>query len=110
MKKTFTLGLATILTITTLLFSGCSNSVSNTKDSSRSNNSSLTSNNSAIIKKDVKKINDNDLMNSGNEDSSAQLDSIDDSSQQLSAEDIDSLLDDNNDLNINDLPSNFSVK
>lgn len=89
-KKTFSLGLICILTITTLIFSGCST------ENRKADNLKEVSN--TTLNKDAKTITDNDLINSDKEDSNIQLDSIDTQSQQLSTDEIDLLLNDNNDL------------
>lgn len=100
MKRKFAVAVVCIITITTLLFTGCSNDRKTAESSKGGINST--------INKDAKNITDSDLINSAEEDSSTQLESLDTQSQQLSSDEIDSLLDDNNDLN--NIPSNFSAK
>lgn len=122
LKRKFSVGMICILTITTLLFVGCSNGSKGANNSKGVNNTQQTSttvapgSNSTIAdlgsnsttNKDAKNITDIDLMNSAKEDSSVQLDSVDTEAQQLSSEEIDSLLNDNSGLN--NIPTNFSAK
>lgn len=122
LKRKFSVGMICILTITTLLFAGCSNGSKGANNSKGVNNTQQTSttvapsSNSTIAdtgsnsttNKDAKNITDVDLMNSAKEDSSVQLDSVDTESQQLSSEEIDSLLNDNSGLN--NIPTNFNTK
>lgn len=119
MKRKFSVGIVCIFTITTLLFAGCSNrgtrannlkEVSSTHQTSnvstKYNTSTMGGN--TTINKDAKDITDSDLINSEAEDTSIQLDSLDTQAYQLSTDEIDSLLNDNSDLQ--NIPSNFSVK
>lgn len=113
MKRKFILELAGILTLTTLLFAGCSSGGNTANKLMEGDKTNQTSNASAVkstsaINKDPKKITDSDLLNSDSKDSTVQLDPVDGESQQLSSDEIDTLLNENNDLN--DIPSNFNVK
>ena len=113
LKRKFSVGMICILTITTLLFVGCSNGSKGANNSKGVNNTQQTSTtvapgSNSTTNKDAKNITDIDLMNSAKEDSSVQLDSVDTEAQQLSSEEIDSLLNDNSGLN--NIPTNFSAK
>ena len=113
LKKHFTLGIICLVTIVALLLTGCSNARSKAEGLKRGNITKQNSNNysagnNSTIKKDAKNITDIDLINSSVEDSSVQLDSLDDFTLQLSSDEIDSLLSDNSDLN--NIPSNFSAE
>jgi purine-nucleoside phosphorylase len=106
LKKRFLLGLISIFTISTLLFAGCSNSGKDARNLNTGNNTqqalnTSTNGNNSTIKKDSKNIADSDLINSASEDSPALLTSVDAQSENLSSDEIDSLLDDNSNLNIN---------
>ena len=110
MKRKFAIEIIFILTA--LLFTGCSNGEGKAGKLKEGDNLQQSSNTSksvsnTTIKKDAKTITDSDLINSAGEDSSVQLDSLDDQLEQLSPDEIDSLLSDNSDLN--NIPSNFSV-
>lgn len=111
LKRRFSVGLICILTITTLLFAGCSNGskraskVKGVSNKEQTSTTSTTGSNSTI-NKDEKSITDSDLINSAKEDSSVQLDLID-SSQMLSDEEMDLQLSNNELLSI---PSSFNVK
>lgn len=110
MKKKNILSAASIFIIGALLLSGCAGS-GNTADkvnSVKSANNSGSVNSSASVKKDAKSITDSDLLNSSGQDSSVQLDSVDDQQQSLSSDELDSLLNDNSDLN--NISSSFNVK
>jgi purine-nucleoside phosphorylase len=112
LKRRFSVGLICILTITTLLFAGCSKDskgesklkgVSNKEQTSTTS----TSNSNSTTNKDEKSITDSDLINSAKEDSSVQLDSVDTESQMLSDEEMDLQLSNNE---LNNIPSSFNVK
>lgn len=102
MKKKFIFTLAAALAVTALLAAGCSNNRSIANNSKEVNTPSVTS-------KNTKNVNDSEIINSSGQDSSAQLDSIDDDQlQELNSDELDTLLNDNNDLS--SIPSSFSVK
>ncbi|MDP4089874.1 MAG: hypothetical protein Q8930_11465 [Bacillota bacterium] len=106
MKSKFVLVLAGIFTITALLLTGCTNG--SQRVGSRGQQSSVsTAPGSSAINKDAKNITDSDLISSAKQDEDVQLDSPEDQSQQLSSDDIDSLLNDNG---LDSIPSNFSAK
>lgn len=113
MKKNFSLKLTSILAIIVLLFAGCSNRTK-AENNLRGVNSKLQTSvisknsNTSVLNKDSKNITDEDLLNSANEDSTSQLDSLDAQDQNLTTDEINILLNDNNDLK--NMPSNFSVK
>lgn len=113
MKRKFILGIVSTLTLTALLFTGCANkqkvssalkSENTTYQSSNTSNANTTSS----INKDAKSISDNDLLKSASEDSATQLDSFDSQSQELNSDEINSLLNEGNDLK--NISSSFSVK
>jgi len=89
-KKIFPLKIICILTITTFLFVGCSNGNKQAKN--------LKEVSKATMSKNAKSITDNDLLDSQKQDSSTQLDSIDDQIYQLSTDEIDYLLNDTRDF------------
>lgn len=94
MRKKFILAIAVLLSVTMLLSSGCSDIVKTASTAKGGNISSSVS--------------DNDLINSDRQDSSPQLDSIDDQVQDLSQDELNSLLNDNSDLN--NIPSSIDLK
>ena len=113
LKRKFTLAIVSILTIAALLFTGCSNVERRADKLKRGNITKQNSNtssagNNTTLKKDARNITDNDLINSAMEDSSVQLDSLDDFTGQMNSDELDLLLNDNSDLN--NIPSNFSVQ
>lgn len=112
MKKGLTAVLICILTISTLLFSGCAKGGSKLLGLKVGNTSRQISNTSSTntntVSKDVKSITDNELIKSAEEDSPVQLDSMDSQSQELTSDDIDTLLDDNSVTS--SIPSDFSVR
>ncbi|KOA18727.1 hypothetical protein CLHOM_30110 [Clostridium homopropionicum DSM 5847] len=130
MKRKFVIRLIGFLTIITLLFTGCSKGGNNfgdntgsnaqkstntlvtentsVKDDNSSDESSLSTNNISTVNKNARNITDSDLLNSDKSDSTSQLDSLYIQSEQLTQDEIDSLLNDNSDLN--SIPSHFSVK
>lgn len=108
MKRKFMVGIISILTVTALLFSGCANGARRIRNNKQQTTAASTAGSTSAVKKDAKSITDSDLINSAAEDEDVQLDSMDDQSQQLSSDEIDTLLNDNSDLN--NIPSGFSVK
>lgn len=112
MKKKFILQLLGLLIVTTLLFTGCSNSGKSANNFNKNNTpqtaTSVADSGSPKAENNEKNITDSDLLKTADEDSTTQLDSIDDNSKQLSSDEIDSLLNDNSD--INNIPTNYSVK
>jgi hypothetical protein len=83
-----------LLIITSLLFAGCSNGTKTSTDGKAGTNNATSTTGASTISKDAKTINDSDLMNSATSDSTVQLDSVDDPTQQLSSDEIDALLND----------------
>jgi hypothetical protein len=113
LKRKFSVGMICILAITTLLFVGCSNDSKGSSNLKGVSNAQKTSTNVApgsnsIIDKEAKNTRDRDLITSAGEDSPIQLDSLETEAQGLSSEEIDSLLNDNSELN--NIPTNFNVK
>ena len=114
LKRKFTVGIACIMSIvTTLLLAGCSNGsqgTSNLKGISNTQKTSTTSSTGSkpTINQESNTITDSELIDSINEDSSVQIDSIDTGGQLLSDEEMDLQL--NNNSNLNNIPSNFNVK
>lgn len=106
MKRKFLLGIIGTLTASALLFSGCSK-VSSSLEGANIQKSSAVSDTSSSYKI-PKNITDKELMKEADGDSSVQLDSVDNQSQQLTTDEINSLLNDNNDLN--NVPSTINVK
>lgn len=122
MTRKFVVGLMAILAITTLLFTGCSNGgnsegnktsaniKANTQETASNSAAEKDSNtnNSSIIKKNLKNITDTDLMSSVKEDNSAVLDSADGVEQQLSDDEIDTLLNDYS--GVQNISTNFTAE
>ncbi|MDP4144912.1 MAG: hypothetical protein Q8936_10605 [Bacillota bacterium] len=102
MKKSFVLGLMIMMTISALLFSGCSmggrlaNRVQKRTVSEQNNNNSAQGN--TVVRKNLKDVTDEDLLNASSDDSSTQLDSIDNQADQLNSDDLDTLLNDSSDI------------
>ena len=101
-------GVSSIMTAAALLLTGCSNGGRRIKNNKQQAAVTSSAGSTSAVKKDAKNITDSDLINSAAEDEDVQLDSVDDQSQQLNSDEIDTLLNDNSDLN--NIPSSFSVK
>ena len=113
LKRKFAVELVCLFTIVALLFTGCSKMGKNANNLRSENNSTQTSNpttdgSTSTTKTNAKTITDSDLLKTVSEDSTVELDSVYDNSQELSKDEIDTLLNDNNDLD--NLPSNYNVK
>lgn len=113
MKRKFVIGAISVLTIAALMFTGCGRLRNKIKEV-RANNTTQQSSkankedSAATAGKDAKNISDSDLMKSEAEDEGVQLDSAEDVSQQLSSEELDTLLNDKDELS--DIPTSFNVK
>lgn len=108
MKRKFMVGVISIMTAAALLLTGCANGGRRIKGNKQQAAVTSSAGSTSAVKKDAKNITDSDLINSAAEDEDVQLDSVDDQSQQLNSDEIDTLLNDNSDLN--NIPSSFSVK
>lgn len=108
LKNKFVLNATCILIITSLLFAGCSNGTKTSTDGKAGTNNTTSTTGDSTINKDAKNINDSDLINSATSDSTVQLDSVDNPTQQLSSDEIDALLNDNSGLY--NVPTNFTAK
>lgn len=89
LKKRFALKLVGAMIISVLIFAG----LSVRRKSTEQKSSTVTSANT-ITTKDVKSITDNDLINSAEEDTPTQLDSVEDQTKQLSPSETNLLLND----------------
>jgi len=107
LKKSIAVKIICLFTIGALLFAGCSSSGKSINNPSQDSTVQATVNTSTI-KSNVKDITDSDLLKSADEDSTTQLDSADDNSKELTSDEIDTLLNDNSD--IDNIPSNYKVK
>lgn len=118
MKRKFILSILSIMTVTTLLCIGCANkqkvSSSLKEKNATYQSSNITTDSTSATNtifptnKDPKNVTDNDFLKSADEDTAVQLDSVDSPLQELSSDEINTLLNDNTEFK--NIPSNFSVK
>lgn len=107
------MGMAGIFAVSLLIFTGCSSSVNQTGKSIANTNASQSkgaynSPNASVSSSKAKNISDNDLLNEATKDSNVEVDSADIQVPQLDSSDIDTLLNDNND--VSNIPSHISIK
>lgn len=104
------LGIIVVVFAAMLIFTGCSSSGDTaSKNKTITNHSSpISGQDTSFLKNKGKSVTDSELLNADKEDSTVNMDSLDIQVPQLSADDINTLLNDNND--VNNIPANMNVK
>lgn len=110
LKKRFVIGLSGVFISLMLITTGCSSSKDKIKNLSNQSSSSLKCKNSSLLKENEKLTNDSELLNVEQNDSTDNMDSLEIQipQQQLSSEEIDTLLKD--DSGLTGIPDKINLK